>query len=167
MCDASGPLSGGSLSRNLWVRKARGLSNSSDSLSCARTGRLAVSLKLARFLGETGRILIADTFDVLTLTGVNVKKKKKVVEDKVFRNGCKQECANRSTRSVIASVTFVRYRMAVCGNEFMTGVIAIESGTEHKEEDGKQALKAVLHSLQLFRPRATWGVMAHVACLYS
>ena len=47
------------------------------SLSCARTGRLAVSLKLARFVGETGRILIADTFDVLTLTGVNVKKKKK------------------------------------------------------------------------------------------
>jgi len=42
--------------------------------------------------------------------------------------------------------------MAVCGNEFTTEVVAIESGTEHKEEGGKQDLKAVIDSLQLFRP---------------
>jgi len=64
-------------SPNLWTRKARSPSIPSDSLSCARTGRLAVFLKLSRFLRETGRIPTPDIFDMLTLTGVNVKKKKK------------------------------------------------------------------------------------------
>jgi len=53
--------------------------------------RDAICLCIPAFSGKKGRILPRSTSDicaVLTVTAVNVKVKKKVGEDKVFRNGC-------------------------------------------------------------------------------
>ena len=53
--------------------------------SYAHTSNLVIS----HFLGETGWIPANDTFDTADADTCRRLKKKKVVEDKVFRNGCK------------------------------------------------------------------------------
>ena len=52
--------------------------------SYARTSKLVIS----HFLRETGRIPATDTADTADTDTCRRLEKKKVVEDKVFRNGC-------------------------------------------------------------------------------
>ena len=71
------------MSGNEWGKKARSPSNPSDS---PRTGKLVIS----HFSGKPGGSQPLTLLTWPTLTSVDVsKKKKKVVEDKVFRNVCK------------------------------------------------------------------------------
>ena len=68
----------------------------------------------------------------------------------------KQECiTGQRGLCVITSATLVRLSVAGWGNGFMGEVVAIERATEGKEEGRKRDLKAVICSLQPFRPQVT------------